>query len=376
MFRLPSFRVPKGLWQLLSTRPARDRAAPKEPVKSAIGCARSQIVCSSPGGQPYNPGAALRPGASPKTLSVLKMKNSATLAVTAVALVSCGQGLVGVFAKWLTWPPLAIACGRCVVAALVLWPVVAIRRSLLKKKASHLVAETKLPRRNWGTLLLSGVLLALHWGALFSAFHVAPIGPVVIAVFTYPLMATLFEPYFFGAKPERREVWTAVVSAVGVAAVIRPQDGVIDATVLTGVILGIFSALTFAARGVASRVLLAQTDPFLIVAIQVSVVAVLLSPSFAQIAAVNARDIVLVVILGVMLTALPHTVFVWAFRRISVASSGVIGSLEVLSGLFFAALLVGERHTPGIWVGAALVISAVVSTSRTLLRKKTAPTRE
>src|SRR5690606_16945681 len=125
--------------------------------------------------------------------------------------------------------------------------------------------------------------------------------------------------------------------------------------------------------GVASRVLLAQTDPFLIVAIQVSVVAVLLSPSFAQLSAVNTPDIVLVVILGVMLTALPHTVFVWAFRRMSVASSGVIGSLEVLSGLFFAALLVGERHTLGMWLGAALVISAVVSRSLALLKPPAEP---
>src|SRR5690606_10406266 len=186
-------------------------------------------------------GATLLQETSRAALTVLKMKNSAALTVTAVVLVSCGQGLVGVFAKWIAWPPLAIACGRCLVAALILWPVVLVRRQLLKKRAPYLAGEIKLPRRRWGILLFSGVLLALHWAALFSAFHIAPIGPVVIAVFTYPLMATLFEPYFFGGKPERREIWTALVSALGVAAVIWPQDGVIDATVLSGVTLGIFS---------------------------------------------------------------------------------------------------------------------------------------
>jgi drug/metabolite transporter (DMT)-like permease len=299
------------------------------------------------------------------------MKSSLALTVAAVVLVSCGQGLVGVFAKWIAWPPLALACGRCLVAALILWPLVMLRSRFRKNDASRLVGESNLQKRKRRTLLLSGLLLAAHWSALFSAFHIAPVGPVVIAVFTYPLMAALFEPYFFRARPERREIWAALVSLCGVVAVIWPTEGHLDAAVVSGVGLGLFSAATFAARGIASRALLAQVDPLLIVAVQVSIVAVLLSPSLMQLPKVNPRDIILIVALGTMLTALPHTVFVWAFRRLSVATSGVLGSLEVISGLFFAALLLGERHTPGMWLGAALVISAVVTRSRALLKPPT-----
>src|SRR5690606_39706560 len=135
---------------------------------------------------------------NPTALLVLTMKNSVALTVTAVVIVSCGQGLVGVFAKWISWPPLAIAWGRCFVAALILWPIVLVKRRQLVKNAPLLIRAINVPRRKWSILVFSGVLLALHWSALFSAFHIAPIGPVVIAVFTYPLMATLFAPHFFG----------------------------------------------------------------------------------------------------------------------------------------------------------------------------------
>ena len=276
--------------------------------------------------------------------------------VALVILAAVWQGMIGVFAKWISWPPLPIVCLRCVFATGMLWLVLALR----PRRSSDGEPGTILT--NWRVLLGSGVLLAVHWGTLFWAYKVAPVGPVVVAVFTYPLLASVVEPFCFGGRPVARQVWAAVLGLVGVT-LITLQGGMDESAgqLRLGVTLGLISAACFALRGIYSRKLLQKTDAITIMAVQTTVVAVLFAPTLIQVSAplVSVRELALLGILGVAFTALPHTVNVWALRHLSVAASGIIGSLQVLSGIALSVVLLGERAPLVVWIGAGLVVLAV-----------------
>ncbi len=296
------------------------------------------------------------------------MSQQTARSVALVIAVAIWQGMIGVLAKWITWPPLAIVCGRCIVASFSLWLLVALRTQLFSRATSP---DGESP--GWRGLLISGLLLATHWGSLFWAYHLAQVGPVVVAVFTFPIMASLVEPFFFSARPKWRQILAALLGSLGVFFMVFEEDpqgssyhnGM-------GILLGLLSAACFAARGIYSRFLMKSSNAITIMAAQTTVVAIAVSPALFSLeaAVLTDRNLLLVVLLGVAFTALPHTIIVWALRRLSVAASGIMGSLQVISGITLAHLFLGEPMVLGVWLGAALVILAVATESFALWRQK------
>lgn len=275
-----------------------------------------------------------------------------------VLVAATWQGMIGVWVKWIDFPPLAMVCLRCVFAALALWLIVPRGTSALSTLLRGGGATGPADRLK---LFSGGALMAGHWGTLFIAYRIADIAPVVIAVFTYPIMAALLEPLAKGARPQFRDVGSAVVACLGVA-FMGLRDLSESSQNGAGVALGLISGLCFALRGISTKELVARHDPILVMFVQVCVVALLLSPSllFTPATAYSGRTMGQLVLVGVAFTALPHTVMVWSWKRLTVASSGVVGSVQVVSALVYAALLVGEHVPPVVWGGAALVMSAVI----------------
>lgn len=276
------------------------------------------------------------------------------------------QGMIGVLAKWILWPPFAIVCARCIVAAVLLASLSRLGRSSL----SH--EHTPLARRSLAHLLVSGALLAGHWGALFWAYRIADVGPVVVAVFTFPLMSSLLEPLAYRQRPQIRQLLFALLGSIGVAVIAwNPENASADSQTGLGIVLGLGSGLCFALRGLSSRHLMNKSNAITIMAVQAFVVALLLSPSLLTVpSSLLTRDqFLLVALLGVGFTAIPHTLLVWVLGKLSVTTSGIIGSLQVVSAIVFAQALLDEHVSWSVWVGAGLVLSAVTGESLSALRR-------
>ena len=80
------------------------------------------------------------------------------------------------------------------------------------------------------------------------------------------------------------------------------------------------------------------------------------------------RDIALLIVLGVVCTALAHTLFIRSMHVLSAHTASVVTALEPVYGIALAFALLGE--TPG-WrtlIGAALIVGAALrATSRASL---------
>lgn len=276
-----------------------------------------------------------------------------------------GQGMVGVLAKTIPAPAAALVVGRCAVAAVAL--------ALVCRATGRRLPAT--PRARLGAVV-AGLLLGGHWLTLFVAYKIADVGPVVIAVFTFPVMVSLIEPWFFGARPGARQLLAAALVVVGVWALQGLAPEAAAAEDLPGVALALVSAALFAVRNVLSRRLLVHGDALVLMGWQTAVAAIALAPALVGL---EAGDFgrgagVGILVLGLLFTALPHTVGVWAMGRLSAATVGIVGSQQVIFGIAFAWLLLGESLHAGVGAGAALVLLAVAAESRAHWRRGSAQT--
>lgn len=276
-------------------------------------------------------------------------------------LIALWQGMIGVLVKWSSWPPVTMVWARCVVTVAALWAFTRAR-----PPAATSVSPDGAWARKRGVVWGSGALLAAHWITLFLGYRVANVGPVVVALCTFPVMAALVEPWFFGQRPRAVQLFTACIATAGVAIMRLLDDEAANSPNATlGICFGLASAAFFTARSIIARKLLRHTGAIQIMQEQAMVVVALLLPSTLLLdrSHLNWRDLLLVFVLGTGFTAIPHTLGVWSMKRLTVATSGVVSSLQTVSTVLLAQVLIGEATSVGVWLGAAAVMFAVAAES-------------
>jgi drug/metabolite transporter (DMT)-like permease len=75
------------------------------------------------------------------------------------------------------------------------------------------------------------------------------------------------------------------------------------------------------------------------------------------------RDVALLIVLGVVCTALAHTLFIRSMRVLSAHTASVIAALEPVYGIALAFALLGEAPGWRTLIGAALIVGAALRTS-------------
>jgi drug/metabolite transporter (DMT)-like permease len=165
--------------------------------------------------------------------------------------------------------------------------------------------------------------------------------------------------------PHLPELCAGAVIIVAVWLLIDRQGG---GYMLPGAIIGLFSAAAFAAFGVGSKTLGGALHPVTVSLCQNLVVAIILAPllPFFPPAPVHARDILLLIALGVVATALMHQLYFYALRRLSASTCSGFAALEPVYAILLAALIFGDPVTGRVIVSMALIIAA----SLTLLRRE------
>ena len=265
-------------------------------------------------------------------------------------------GLAGLFGKILDLSPLAIVLGRTLVAAVVLGTTALVRREHIG--------------RNEPSMMLNGAILALHWVLFFLAIQVSSVAVGLLGYAAFPLFTLLIERRGRLRDAARAE-WIAVLLVVAGFILLVPRPSLSDATV-RGLLLGALSALTFAWLAVRNRRLVvahgalglafwqnAWAATWLVVAV-VPIASTMHAPSLDEVLAL--------VTLGALCTALAHTLFIASLRKLSAHTASVVAALEPLYGIAFATLLLDERPGARVIGAAALLLAAALVVSRRALR--------
>jgi len=244
--------------------------------------------------------------------------------------------------------PLAIASGRCAVAA------VAIAAALPAATAS---AVRSLAPAHRVALPVVGVVLAAHFGLFLAGLATTSLPAAVALVSLEPLAVVLAAWMAFGLRPTRAEAAGVVVASAG-AVIVASGAGAGehrlggDLLVLGAVVL--YGAYVAAARGLRDAM---PVMPY--AACVYGVAAVALAPlAFAtQGRGAPAASWLYVVALGLVPTLVGHTLVQRAARSVSPAIVALTSPGETIGSITIGAIALGTWPSAREGAGAALVVA-------------------
>ncbi len=265
-------------------------------------------------------------------------------------------GAAGLFGKWLPVSPFNLVFGRTLFAALALAAV--LRGRGLRSGAAP------------GAMVLNGVLLAVHWVTFFQAIQASSVAIGLLGFASFPLFVTLLAPLLLGETRRAVDLWAALAVSAGLALLVPAWS--FGDRALQGLLWGIASGLAFALLTIANRRFARGSDPVRLAFAQNAVAALVLAPLVNWPLVDTPGQWGLLALLGVVFTALSHTLFIASLHGVRAQSASVVVALEPIYGIVLAGALLGEVPSLREAAGAAVIIGATVWATRARGRAATA----
>jgi len=254
-------------------------------------------------------------------------------------------GLAGLFGKFLALPAWCIVLGRTGFAAIALGLVL-----LLTQPNKH-------PQnaKTMGLFGLLGLILAVHWITFFHAIQVSSVAVGLLAFSTFPVFITCFEPWWFKEKRRPMDMATALLVVLGLCIMVYPSS--FGGDVFSGVCWGTVSGFTFAVLSLLNRKWVRQYPPVVIAFYQNAGVTLLLLPltAWANVH-INAGQLGMLALLGVVCTALSHALFIRGLTVVRAQLASVIACLEPVYGIVLAYFLLQEMPSVHTLAGGAVIL--------------------
>lgn len=257
-------------------------------------------------------------------------------------------GLSGLFGKFLTLSSTIIVLGRVFFSSFFLLILILYLKKDIKLKE----------KKHYLYLIMMGVLLALHWSAFFKSIQVSTVAIGLLTFSTFPVFVTFLEPLFFKEEIKLFDSLIAFVTLLGVMLVIPTLE--LGNNLTQGVIWGIVSGLTYAILSMLNRKFVKDYSSFVIAFYEQFIATLVLIPFYLlQRPVLDLKDILLLVLLGVVFTGISHLLFINSLKNIKTQTAGVISSLEPVYGIFFAVFLLRELPTLREILGGIVILGAV-----------------
>ncbi len=263
-------------------------------------------------------------------------------------------GLTGVLGKLAAASPAVITFGRAAFAVAAL----ACFASFARQTRWH-----RLTLADGLRLAFGGLLLAGHWVSFFIAVKVAGVAIATLGFASFPAFTVLLEGLIFRERIRANELFLVLAVSVGLVLVTPAFDLASEAT--AGLLWAVASGLLFALLSLTNRAGSGKVPAVQAALWQNLVVALCLLPFAApQLPQVRALDWLWIGLLGVFCTGLAHSLFVASLTVVKARTAAVVFAMEPVYGITVAWLLFGENPTLRMLIGGAVIVVAIVISSR------------
>lgn len=256
-------------------------------------------------------------------------------------------GSAGVFGKLLMIPAILLVFGRTFFATLALG-VFLRTRAFTNKNISY-----------W-KMAICGILLAVHWLLFFESIIVSSIAVGLMGFASFPIFVAWLEPFWF--KKQRNKLdWVASLAVIFGLWLLLPPGWVLG-NVTLGLFLGILSGLSFALLVLVNRTIMQTTTPPELAFWQNAFAAIVLMPfaPWQLIISLPPMTWVGLIIMGVIFTALSHTLFMYSLSKLSALLAAITSTLEPVYGIILAAILLGETVSQNELLGIITILSTTL----------------
>ena len=204
-----------------------------------------------------------------------------------------------------------------------------------------------------------GVIMAVHWVTYFASMQYASVSVGIIALFTFPVITVLLEPFFEKISICRQDIASALVVLVGISLIV-PSASLTDDVTL-GVLIGVVSAFLYAIRNLMHRRYFSHYSGSKAMAYQIMAICPCLiffvSEDFYSMSIDSA---LLLLLLGTVFTALPHAMVANALKHLRAKTFSLVACMQPFYGVVFAIIVLNESPSWQTLFGGLLVISAAI----------------
>ena len=236
----------------------------------------------------------------------------------------------------------------------------------------------QLNRRLLLTVMVIGAMLALSWMLFYWSIKLTNASVAAICLGATPLFISLLGPLVSGRSFQRSDVILALMVVLGMLLVV----GGIPADMYFGLFIGLLAAATLAAFSGLNKFIADKIAPqsassivMLVGAAVVALVIVTIPSTGASFTLPDARNLQLLLILALLMTAIPMTLLIVALRHISVFAQQTAVNLEPIYAILLAIPILGEaQELDSLFYLGAFLIVGTVFLEPLLQRRKNAQT--
>jgi len=278
--------------------------------------------------------------------------------LTLIALAAVSWGTTGTVTTWLVQQaaasPLVVGFARLAIAAVVLALLACLQGPLT------------IARRDVLACIVMGACMAVFQAGYFTAVVLIGVAlTALIAICSAPLAIAVLARAALGEQLSAPRLVALGVGVTGTALLIVGPRGFADigTRFAAGVACALAAGVAYAVYVVIAKASLTRTAPLPLAAVTFLAGAVWLAPVLVW-ADAPARQLLLgwplLLYLGVVATGLAYAAYTTGLMTVSAASAGIVSLLEPLTATVLGLVVFGERLGMLGFLGAALLVSALV----------------
>lgn len=281
---------------------------------------------------------------------------------TSVFLLVVGMmmsGTIGYFVVESAVAPAVVVFWRCVIGAVGLLVVIAVRARTRRDLRRVVTSTVGL------AVAASGALLVLNWILIFTAYSYLSIGVATVIFHVEPFILIALGALFLREHLTRRTLAWAGLGFLGIVLVAKPWTvgaGNVG-ELLLGVALTLSAAVLYAGSIVVVRRQQARAhaapSPLVIIAIQLTAGAIITSPSLVLVPhQVTGAGWGHLFVLGLINTALMYVIIYAAYPRLGTATIGVLAFVYPAAAVVVDLVAFGTPITAAQLVGFVAIVGA------------------
>ena len=201
--------------------------------------------------------------------------------------------------------------------------------------------------------------MGTHWITYFISLKLSSVAIGMLSVFTYPVITSFLEPLMLNNKFKKSNLFLGLMVIVGIYFLVPEFD--LENNHFKAIGFGVFSAFCYSIRNIFMKKKAYEYEGSILMAYQLIIVSVLLSPVFFIYDMTGLKDsIPAILILAFLTTATGHTLFIYSFRNFTISTASIISSIQPVYGIIIGMIVLGEFPIPNTIFGGFLILGTVI----------------
>ena len=201
--------------------------------------------------------------------------------------------------------------------------------------------------------------MGLHWITYFYALRLSNVAIGMLSLFTYPAITAILEPLFLKTKILKIHLILSILVLVGIYFLVPDFDIQNDDFKAVG--FGVFSALCYATRNIIMKTKINYYDGSLLMAYQLLIITVVLSPSAFFLNTSSVVDYLpATILLALLTTAIGHTLFLHSLKHFSTVTASIVSCIQPVYGIIIGMIFLQEYPKTTTLIGGAIIIFTVI----------------